>query len=276
MKNLIIIIFLLFVGSYVFGQKQNDSIKIYWENGNLKYHEYLYSEVTKHSDDREFLTLSFKYVFYNKSGLEISKEAFISNYGTKFIDSLNIYKDSTDLDKQKVHREKHPTMYLYEDYIKEADNYFFKKNYTKSTEYYKLALKLLPDEEYPAIQLTKLKKLLIEQNGFGEETSLDCSFFKTGTFSFEIDNANGVKIKRGKTKQIEYHPESKSKVISKVEWTSECEFILTCIKVNKEENKKYIGGKLTVKIISTTSSSYSYKATFQNGVSQESTHYKLK
>ena len=112
--------------------------------------------------------------------------------------------------------------------------------------------------------------------GFGQADGVDCSDFKTGVFSFESGNAKDVRIRRGKSKQVELHPESSSKVISKIEWMDDCTFILTCIKVNKPENKKYIGGKLTVKIISVTDSSYTYRATYENGVSKEKTHYKLK
>ena len=160
-KKIFIISFLLILGNYGFGQESNDSIKIHWENGNLKYLEYLYSENIELADGKDGgVAVGYRFHYYDTNGVEVSEKTFVSNYGTLFTDSLNIYKESVANQKELEHQRKYPLMYKYEDLIKSADNLFFNKDYNKALEKYKKAAEIKPNEEYPKIQIEKLKKLI--------------------------------------------------------------------------------------------------------------------
>jgi tetratricopeptide (TPR) repeat protein len=60
---------------------------------------------------------------------------------------------------------------LYDDYIAQADKQFSNKSYVLSKEFYKRALGLKPDEDYPKSQMAAIDKLLADKNQQEQEKS---------------------------------------------------------------------------------------------------------
>jgi len=55
----------------------------------------------------------------------------------------------------------------------------------------------------------------------------NCSNFKTGTFKYLDNNPEEVIVIRNDTSHIEINKRYNTKIISDVEWVSDCEFIIT-------------------------------------------------
>ena len=154
MKSITIIIVLLLSGLNGFGQ---DSAKVFWTNGNLKYLEFLSSESVKNPngyDDKIYFNVS---EFYNESGTKLTQEEFVSQFGSGLIDSLNTYKEVLNRAKELQHKVEKPEESNYIEIIIKADTYFSKKEFQKAYEYYKKALDIKPNEGYPKNKILELE-----------------------------------------------------------------------------------------------------------------------
>ncbi len=163
MKNLIIILIVLFAAQTGFGQN-TDTTKVYWGNGTLKYIEY--NSPQKHTDSygAENLMMLIVSEYYNESDAKISEKEFISQYGTELIDSINTHKQKEIEAKELKLKKDNPASYNYSEFIKSADNSFFNKEYQKALEYYKKASEIKPDEKYPDNKIDELNALIKLQN----------------------------------------------------------------------------------------------------------------
>jgi len=93
---------------------------------------------------------------------------------------------------------------------------------------------------------------------FGQsEEMLDCSYYKTGRFVLSAPEGDQIKIKRTKKYQIETYNKAHKKHKFKIEWTSECENILTLLKTTSANNEVLVGKGLLCKILSGEESYYS-------------------
>ncbi len=160
MKKLFIISFLLLVGLNGFSQ---DTTKVYWDNGNLKYLEYLSCEPIKnsiHYDHKAYFNVS---EFYNEYGVKLTQEEFVNQFGSELIDSLNIYKEEQIKATERQHKINYPTEYNYTELIRTADNYFGNREFKKAYDYYKKALEIKPKEGYPKNKLLELEVIKKEK-----------------------------------------------------------------------------------------------------------------
>jgi hypothetical protein len=157
-KKLIIISLLLFVGSYGFGQILNDTIHLTWDNDIIKYQEHYQYE---HILDTNGVTNGIVFLimqYYDSNGTSINEDKFKLLYGETELNALLNERDSL-YDIIHPQKEIDSKWKDYTEFIIKADNFFFEKNYKKAQEYYKRAISIKPNEEYPAIQLKKIKKL---------------------------------------------------------------------------------------------------------------------
>tara|TARA_R110002096_G_scaffold400233_1_gene596759 strand:+ start:4484 stop:4858 length:375 start_codon:yes stop_codon:yes gene_type:complete len=85
----------------------------------------------------------------------------------------------------------------------------------------------------------------------------DCSKFKTGTFKYLDQNNVETTIVRTDSIQTEFNDYNDIKIISKVNWVSDCEFVLTYKDILNYSNKEnVIGEKINVKILEPKEHSY--------------------
>lgn len=90
-----------------------------------------------------------------------------------------------------------------------------------------------------------------------QNQDVSCEKYKTGTFKYKDSDYEGHTIIRNDSIQIEYNSKDDIKIISKIEWISNCEFILTYKDILNYPNKEdVIGEKINVKIVKTKESSY--------------------
>ena len=81
-----------------------------------------------------------------------------------------------------------------------------------------------------------------------ETVSTNCKLdFGKGKYKYINPQFQNVKIKRRKRKQIEKTKDSKS--VYKIEWTSNCNYVLTYLKVSNPKSQYLVGQKMNVKII---------------------------
>lgn len=91
--------------------------------------------------------------------------------------------------------------------------------------------------------------------------SIDCINFIVGTFTYKLLPA-AYSI-RDEKKQFGYSPDGLI-IESDVEWISECEFVLTFVKSNKEQQTYKVGDKTRVVINSVDGECYTFIA-YKNG-----------
>lgn len=80
--------------------------------------------------------------------------------------------------------------------------------------------------------------------------ALGCTSYWTGTFQYISKGRKGIKFKRRRKKQIEINQNTGEKAKYKVEWISNCDYILTFKKSN-QENKLDKGWTVETKIVDT-------------------------
>jgi hypothetical protein len=92
--------------------------------------------------------------------------------------------------------------------------------------------------------------------GLAHSQTTKCNGFKNGTFKL-IDNGHSTIIKRSGAEQSEFFDGAKNPTTYKVNWINDCTYVLT---PNQDVFDKYPAmpknAQLTVRIISTTDSSY--------------------
>ena len=79
-----------------------------------------------------------------------------------------------------------------------------------------------------------------------------CSDFKTGKFEY-AENDRPEKIVRTENMQIETNPETGVEIYTKIEWKSDCEYIMTYEKIlnHPKDVSSVIGKKIFVEILET-------------------------
>ncbi|MEG0915561.1 MAG: hypothetical protein RSF68_00960 [Myroides sp.] len=80
----------------------------------------------------------------------------------------------------------------------------------------------------------------------------NCSYFRTGTFSY-ADKEMPYRIVRDEGIQVETNTDTGDELHTSVEWKSDCEYILTYIKIKypKRDMNYLLGTKIFVKILET-------------------------
>ena len=101
--------------------------------------------------------------------------------------------------------------------------------------------------------------LLLILTSCGKEKN--CSKFKTGTFVYQVQDGQ-VEIIRTESSQHEVNPTTGVEIYSKVEWTSDCEYILTYEEVlnHSSDVSSVIGTKIYVEIIETEGNKFKVRA----------------
>ena len=89
--------------------------------------------------------------------------------------------------------------------------------------------------------------------------SKNCSKFKTGTFEYENKNTGWVVMRTDST-QTEVNKNQNVRIVSSLEWSSDCKYTLTYIQVNGTSKDPSVGTKIEVEILSTSNNSYEYSA----------------
>lgn len=85
----------------------------------------------------------------------------------------------------------------------------------------------------------------------------NCSDFRTGTFKYSDKNLDHITITRNDSIQVEYNSKDDITITTKVEWTSQCRYVLTYKDVtNYEYRDEIIGKKIYVKILETDDDTY--------------------
>lgn len=89
----------------------------------------------------------------------------------------------------------------------------------------------------------------------------DCNKFKTGTFEYIDNNNNKQTVIRNDTTQIEFNKKNDIKIITTVNWISDCEYTLIYKDIeNYPKKNEVIGEKISVKIIETNDNTYTIQA----------------
>jgi len=89
----------------------------------------------------------------------------------------------------------------------------------------------------------------------------NCTNFKTGTFKYEKSNYNHIIITRNDSLQTEYNNKDNIKITTSVEWTSDCEYVLTYKNVsNYQYDNEIKNKKIFVTILNTDKNSYTARA----------------
>lgn len=79
-----------------------------------------------------------------------------------------------------------------------------------------------------------------------------CADFKTGTFSYSNPVFKRFKVVRKENIQIETDTITGIVLEGAIEWKSDCEYVLTYIKVPETAKKGILGQKIKVKIVNVT------------------------
>ena len=137
--------------------------------------------------------------------------------------------------------------------------------------------------------LTKLNKNKIMKNskpitilflslfvpGFLYAQSAECmANMKTGTFEYKTEGVT-ITIARTKTKQIESYDNGKSKVISKITWISDNEYISTFVKAVNAPGCLKKGDEVRVKILACNAKEYTASIVSEKCGSGETTISKI-
>ncbi len=152
MKNLLFIL-VVFCSFNLIGQT-NDTVIVYWKNGNLKYLEYSGWYEDTDSDSISHPIEMSQMFYFDTYGNELSKEQFNATYGTHFLDSITAYgmwKRNTNTKDLSGKR------FEYDNLIDKADVSLHFKEYRKSLNYFKQALKIMPNETYPKQRVKELQ-----------------------------------------------------------------------------------------------------------------------
>lgn len=96
--------------------------------------------------------------------------------------------------------------------------------------------------------------LSLGQEGGSE---LDCSSYHKGKFVMSAPEGDVIRIKRTKKYQIERYNRDGKKHKFKIEWTGDCEYILTLVKTTSKRNESYLGKGLFCTILSGEGDYYS-------------------
>lgn len=98
--------------------------------------------------------------------------------------------------------------------------------------------------------LTLIITFLLTLNSCAQEKS--CTEFKTGKFVY-VDKNRPEKITRTENLQVEINPETGVEIHTRIEWKSECEYVMTYEKIlnHPKDVSSVIGQKIYVEILET-------------------------
>ena len=99
-------------------------------------------------------------------------------------------------------------------------------------------------------KLFSITILLLTLNGCAQEKK--CTDFKTGEFVY-LDKTRPEKVVRTEFLQIETNPETGIEIHSSIEWTSDCNYVMTYKKIlnHPKDVSGIIGKKIYIKILET-------------------------
>ena len=98
--------------------------------------------------------------------------------------------------------------------------------------------------------LTLIITFLLTLNSCAQEKK--CSEFKTGKFVY-VDKNRPEKITRTENLQVEINPETGVEIHTRIEWKSDCEYVMTYEKIlnHSKDVSSVIGKKIYVEILET-------------------------
>jgi hypothetical protein len=80
---------------------------------------------------------------------------------------------------------------------------------------------------------------------------LNCSYFKTGTFTYEDAEYNGWYVMRNDTLSVEMNDLTREQIISKISWLNDCTYILKYESHANIDNEQVPKNDIKVTILST-------------------------
>lgn len=86
---------------------------------------------------------------------------------------------------------------------------------------------------------------------------------KTGTFYYD-SHGKKVIVKRTKRKQIEYYNNGNSKIVNRIEWVSDTEYILTFVKEKNSPGCLKKGDRMKITILECNENTYKAKIESKN------------
>lgn len=159
------ILVIIFICSFQIAFCQNDSAKLYWENGNIKTLVIKSIDTIPHKDSIELQAIGLIIEYFDTNGTKISESNFFQRYETisssqidLLVSQLMHYNNTDDYQNMKSANEEIENLYTQS--IRLGDNHFFTKDYSIALKHYKNATLLKPDETYPQIQIEELNKLI--------------------------------------------------------------------------------------------------------------------
>lgn len=90
--------------------------------------------------------------------------------------------------------------------------------------------------------------------------SKNCSKFRTGTFKYPNPEFKNFIITRNDSTQIEVNKQNNDRLISAIEWLSDCKYTLTYIEVSNPKDEDLLNVKITVDVTNISGNSYTYHA----------------
>lgn len=88
-----------------------------------------------------------------------------------------------------------------------------------------------------------------------------CSDFKTGKFEYFDPNYVHWKVTRTDSTQTEISTKNGVEIYSSIEWKSECEYLMTYIRIENSSIKDLIGKTISFEIIKTSNKKYTLEST---------------
>lgn len=100
-----------------------------------------------------------------------------------------------------------------------------------------------------------------------ETVILDCEKFRSGKYTYQEASYKSVIVTRNTEEQVEHELISGLIVKYKIDWSSDCEYVLTQFWSNNTAVAKLNGSKIYVKIIQISGDKYKYEARQNNVIS---------
>lgn len=96
------------------------------------------------------------------------------------------------------------------------------------------------------------------------QTGKPAKLFRTGMFEY-VGEHEGYKIKRTRTRQIEFNPKTKDKIVLKISWISDNEYILKFVKSGRSKKMASKSADIHATITVFDAESYTAKWTTTDG-----------
>ena len=148
----LLLIILATISLAINAQNIDDTLSLYWNNGNIKYCEWNEIEMIKGDKGDSSMVEILQSNYYDKEGIKISKKRFVEIY-------TNLEVEAIISEVNKLKNTDNSVEDDYSEIIRSADNAFYEKKYADAIDLYNSALILKPNEEYPKQQIKALKKI---------------------------------------------------------------------------------------------------------------------